>query len=146
MSEIREPCNGTVQPPANNHAVETAYDRWAALYDTFYRTWLEPGRRAGAVAASQLAGPILDVGVGTGLELPMFRPDTRVFGVDLSEPMLRLALRRIRRERLRHVEGLACMDATRLAFPDASFACALMLYVLTVTPEPKELDWAGAGA
>ncbi len=66
----------------------------------------------------------------------MFPRSARIFGVDLSEPMLRQALCRVARERLVQVQGLALMDATRLAFPDASFACSLLMYVLPATPQP----------
>lgn len=119
--------------------IEAAYARWAPVYDFAFATLLRPGRSAAAVAASRADGPILDVGVGTGLELPLFQPHTRVFGVDLSEHMLRRAARRVRRERLAHVTGLARMDATRLAFPDSSFGCAVLPYVLTVAPEPEAM-------
>ena len=84
---------------------------------------------------------MLDVGVGTGLELPMFAPGTRLVGVDLSEPMLRVAQKRIAREGLRDVEGLVVMDAMRMAFPDDYFDCVVAPYVLTVVPDPgKTMD------
>jgi phosphatidylethanolamine/phosphatidyl-N-methylethanolamine N-methyltransferase len=121
----------------DNYDVEAAYARWAPVYDLAFATLLRPGRRAAAAAASQAEGPVLDVGVGTGLELPMFDERARVFGVDLSEPMLRRAAHRVARLELRQVAGLARMDATRLAFPDASFACAVAPYMLTVVPEPE---------
>jgi len=136
MSEAGELCRQKKRPDVDNHDLEAAWARWAPFYDLIYSAWLAPGRRAGAVAASRLEGPILDVGVGTGLELPMFPPDVRVFGVDLSEPMLRRAVDRVRRDGLSQVEGLACMDATRLALPDSSFGGALLMYVLTVVPDP----------
>jgi len=121
----------------DNYDVETAYARWAPIYDLAFATLLSPGRRAVAAAASEADGVILDVGVGTGLELPMFDKKVRVVGVDLSEPMLRRAARRIERQELRQVLGLARMDATRLAFPDACFACVAAPYMLTVVPEPE---------
>ncbi len=136
MDEVGELCRETRQTKVANRDLEAAWAQWAPFYDLTYSAWLAPGRRAGAAAASELEGPILDVGVGTGLELPMFSPDARVFGVDLSEPMLRRAVDRVRRERLSQVEGLGCMDATRLAFPDSSFGAALLMYVLTVVPDP----------
>jgi phosphatidylethanolamine/phosphatidyl-N-methylethanolamine N-methyltransferase len=100
----------------DNGNVEAAYARWAPIYDLTFATLLKPGRRAAAAAASKAHGPILDVGVGTGLELPMFAAKTQVIGVDLSEPMLRRAAQRVRREHLSHVAGLVKMDATRMAF------------------------------
>lgn len=121
----------------DNCDVEAAYARWAPIYDLTFTAVFKPGRRALTAAASKADGPILDVGVGTGLELPMFEPHTQVYGVDLSEPMLRRAAQRVQREGLRHVAGLSKMDATRMAFADDSFACVVAPYVLTVVPEPE---------
>ena len=123
----------------DNQDVEAAYARWAPIYDLAFATLLHPGRRAAAAAASRCAGPILDVGVGTGLELPMFERRTEIVGVDLSEPMLRRAARRVEGENLSQVVGLARMDATRMAFSDAAFGCAVAPYVLTVAPEPEAM-------
>lgn len=117
--------------------VEAAYARWAPVYDLLFAALLRPGRRAVASIASRTDGRILDAGVGTGLELPMFKRGTRVFGVDLSEPMLRRAADRTRRQRLIQVAGLARMDATRLAFADATFTCVVAPYMLTVVPDPE---------
>lgn len=123
----------------DNCDVEAAYARWAPVYDFTFAALLKPGRRAAAAAASLADGPILDVGVGTGLELPMFDRGAQVFGVDLCEPMLRRAKQRVEREGLSHVAGLAKMDGTRMAFADGSFACVVAPYVLTVVPEPELL-------
>ncbi len=120
----------------DNKAVEAAYARWAPVYDLVFTAAMAPGRRA-AVAAAEACGPhILDVGVGTGLELPMFSPSSRVVGVDLSEAMLRRARARVQRERLGQVEGLGVMDATRLAFPDGAFDVAVAPFVMSVVPDP----------
>src|ERR1700733_7506861 len=100
----------------DNSHVERAYARWAPVYDLAFAATMHPGRKLAAAAASRhKGGLVLDVGVGTGLELPMFDSTTRVVGIDLSEPMLRRAARRIGAAALRHVTGLAVMDACRLA-------------------------------
>ena len=137
MSEARDYSRET--EVLDNCDVEAAYARWAPIYDLTFAAVLKPGRRAAAAAASRADGPILDVGVGTGLELPMFEPHTQVFGVDLSEPMLRRAAQRVERHGLRQVAGLSKMDATRMAFADSSFACVVAPYVLTVAPEPEAM-------
>lgn len=121
----------------DNANVEEAYARWAPVYDLAFAAIMRPGRKAAAAAASRENGRVLDVGVGTGLELPMFTPGTRLVGVDLSEPMLKRARERVTKERLGNVEGLIKMDAMNLAFPDASFDCAVAPYVLTVVPDPQ---------
>ena len=119
-----------------NAHVEEAYARWAPVYDLAFAAVMAPGRRAAVAAAQRRGGLILDVGVGTGLELPMFAKNVSVVGVDLSEPMLRRAQARTARENLGQVAGLCVMDATRLAFPDQGFDSVVAPYVLTVVPEP----------
>ena len=120
----------------DNIHVKTSYARWAPVYDLVFEQLLRPGRKAAAAAAERPGGRVLDVGVGTGLELPMFDSRTRLVGVDLSEPMLRRAQRRVHARSLRNVEGLVVMDATRLAFPDGHFDAVVAPYVLTVVPKP----------
>lgn len=119
-----------------NAHVEEAYARWAPVYDLAFAAVMAPGRRA-AVAAAQANGErILDVGVGTGLELPLFDARVNLVGVDLSEPMLRRAQMRVHNEKLIQVAGLCVMDATRLAFPTNHFDAVVAPYVLTVVPDP----------
>ncbi len=119
----------------DNKHVKKSYARWAPVYDLVWGLVLRAGRKA-AAAADRPGGHVLDVGVGTGLELPMFDRRTRLTGIDLSEPMLRRAQRRIRAKALGNVEGLLVMDAAHLAFPDAHFDAVVAPYVLTVVPDP----------
>jgi phosphatidylethanolamine/phosphatidyl-N-methylethanolamine N-methyltransferase len=121
----------------DNAHVKESYARWAPVYDFAFTLALRPGRKAAAAAASRIGGKVLDVGVGTGLELPMFDKKAEVTGVDLSEPMLRRAEERVRAKGLRNIGGLVVMDALRLAFPDAHFDAVVAPYVLTVVPEPQ---------
>ncbi len=120
-----------------NAHVEEAYARWAPVYDLAFTAVMAPGRRAAVAAAQRRGGSILDVGVGTGLELPMFDRQVNLVGVDLSEPMLRRAQTRIARKKLVQVAGLCVMDATRLAFPTAHFDSVVAPFVLTVVPDPS---------
>ena len=80
---------------------------------------------------------MLDVGVGTGLELPMFDQDTRLVGVDLSLPMLRKAHARVAELGLANVDALAVMDAERLGLADQSFDVVVAQYVITAVPDPE---------
>ena len=121
----------------DNKHVKKSYARWAPVYDLVFALVLRPGRKAAAAAADRLGGHVLDVGVGTGLELPMFDRRTRLTGIDLSEPMLRRAQWRVRAKALGNVEGLVVMDAARLAFPEAHFDAVVAPYVLTVVPDPR---------
>ena len=51
--------------------------------------------------------------------------------------MLRKAQERVAELGLSNVEGLAVMDAERLAFPDDSFDVVVAQYVITTVPDPE---------
>ncbi len=127
-----------------NDDVEAAYARWAPIYDLTFALIMRPGRRAAAAACRRPGGRVLDIGVGTGLELPMMDPATLVTGADLSRPMLERARARVLATGLANVDGLLVMDAMNLGFGDATFDAVVAPYVLTVVPDPHaSLDeWA----
>ena len=131
-------------PILSHEDVNDAYSRWAPFYDAVFAWVMRPGRVATAALLNQTGGRVLDVGVGTGLELPMFGPNVKVTGIDLCEPMLDIARKRVDTHKLGNVEALLVMDAMDLKFPDASFDAVIGPYVLTVVPEPERtLDESG---
>ncbi len=117
--------------------VEQTYDRWAPIYDLVFGGVFEKGRKAAISATNKLGGRVLEVGVGTGISLPLYAPHVRVFGTDISEAMLGKAMRRVAEQRLKNVEGLAVMDAENLDFPDDSFDVVMAQYVVTAVPNPE---------
>ena len=117
--------------------VEKVYARWAPVYDIVFGPVLERARRASINVADRVGGRILELGVGTGMSLPVFGRHSRITGIDISEPMLRKAQERVAREELDHVDGLSVMDAARLGFADASFDCAVAQFVITTVPDPE---------
>ena len=119
--------------------VVSAYSRWAPVYDLVFTAVMKAGRQAAVATLGPAPRRVLDVGVGTGLELPMFPATTSITGIDLSEPMLRRAQARVARRGLAGVEGLCVMDATGLAFADHTFDAAIVPYVLTVVPQPEAM-------
>jgi phosphatidylethanolamine/phosphatidyl-N-methylethanolamine N-methyltransferase len=121
----------------NREMVEHAYDRWAPIYDVVFGGVFSKGRRAAISATNKIGGRVLEVGVGTGISLPQYAPNLRIFGTDISEGMLRKAKARVANLRLKNVEGLAVMDAEKLEFPDASFDVVMAQYVVTAVPNPE---------
>lgn len=123
--------------PLDLELVEKAYARWAPVYDVVFGAVFALGRAAAIRAAERVGGRILEVGVGTGISLPDYSRSNRLFGVDICEPMLRKAKARVAAQRLSHVELLAVMDGTRLAFADASFDVVVAQFVITAVPHPE---------
>jgi phosphatidylethanolamine/phosphatidyl-N-methylethanolamine N-methyltransferase len=117
--------------------VANAYGRWAPVYDMIFGPVFRRGRLDAVAAAERIGGRILEVGVGTGLSLPSYSSGTRIVGIDISEPMLDIARRRVAQERLSHVESIAVGDAENLEFPDASFDVVVAQYVVTAVPRPE---------
>ena len=87
-------------------SVREAYRRWAGVYDLVFGGVSAFGRRRAVEAVNRLAGPrVLEVGVGTGLALPLYRRDLQVVGIDLSREMLAKAHERVAEDKLSHVRG-----------------------------------------
>lgn len=117
--------------------IAKAYARWAPVYDLVFGAVFERGRMAATSVANKIGGHILEVGVGTGISLPDYGRANRLVGVDISEPMLRKAQERVAEQSLTHVDGLAVMDAEKLAFPDGAFDVVVAQYVITAVPNPE---------
>ncbi len=120
-------------------AIEASYARWAPIYDRTFGAVTQAGRRRATAAVNAAPGEVLEVGVGTGLSLPLYDPRNRVTGIDFSAEMLEKAQARVTRERLSHVKALLRMDARHLAFADASFDWVVALHILSVVPEPERV-------
>ena len=120
----------------DQQTLNRAYARWAPIYDVVFGAVFDCGRKASIEAAEQVGGRILDVGIGTGISLMDFSRRNRIVGVDISEPMLRRARRRVIEADLDNVECLAVMDAERLGFPDNFFDVVVAQYVITAVPNP----------
>lgn len=121
------------------HAVEKSYARWAPIYDRTFGALTGVGRRRATALLSRLGGSVLEVGVGTGLALPLYGPTVSVTGVDYSAEMLEKARAKVEAEGLDRVTALRRMDARALEFPDASFDHVAAMHVISVVPEPEKV-------
>ena len=104
-------------------SVQSSYARWAPVYDTTFGAVTNVGRRRAVEFINTLTGAVLEVGVGTGLSLPLYSSDLQVTGIDFSDDMLAKALARIERMRLDHVAALRQMDARELDFAEQPPRC-----------------------
>ena len=84
-------------------------------------------------ACSQASGDVLEVAVGTGLNLDKYPTDVRLTGIDLSEQMLDIA--RDRARELGCTVELRQGDAHALPFDDASFDTVVCTFGLCAIPD-----------
>ncbi len=81
-------------------------------------------------------GPkVLELGVGTGKNIPHYPPQVEVVGVDLSERMLERA-RKVAAEHPDKRVTLLQMDAQQLDFPDEAFDEVVSTFVFCSVPDP----------
>ncbi|MCX8067532.1 MAG: class I SAM-dependent methyltransferase [Anaerolineae bacterium] len=90
-------------------------------------------RRMRRQAFPKVEGQVLEVGVGTGVNLPLYPPTATVVALDASAPMLRRALRRPARARVRAVQA----DLHRLPFRDGAFDAVTGSLVFCSVADPQ---------
>lgn len=121
-------------------SVQAAYSRWARVYDwTFGRLVRGARRRAIELMELEPGDRAIEVGVGTGLSLPMMPEGCRLVGVDFSRPMLERALTRLRGNPTSRHAVLVEADGTCLPFADGTFDAALAPFVVSAAPDPVAL-------
>lgn len=130
-------------PPVSKldvEAVRAAYRRQASFYDAAFGRISRAARLRAIGVINALDGTrVLEVGVGTGLALPLYAHTKRVTGIDLSADMLDRARDRVAAEGLTHVAALLEQDAEATTFADASFDIAASMFVASVVPHPRLL-------
>lgn len=120
-------------------SVTDAYDRYARVYDRLFGWVLQHGRRALARALAATPGRrIVEIGVGSGLMLPLYPAEAEVTGVDVSPGMLREAQARVDRLGLSRV-SLHRGDGEHTGLPAHAFDHVVLPYVYSVTPDPAAL-------
>ena len=139
FKRLKDGADGKVQQQMDEHAIKSAYRRWAPVYDHTFGLVAAEGRKHAVQLINKSRGRVLEVGVGTGLSLPAYNRQLEIVGIDLSPEMLEKAHERVAEEGLTNVTGLHEMDAGELKFPDASFDTVVAMYVMTVVPDPEKV-------
>lgn len=116
--------------------IKRIYSGYSNIYDYIFKWFFTP--RHQHVINSLNIRPnehVLDVGVGTGLSLPLYPVHCKVVGIDLSGDMLQKAWKKVRKYGLTNVKLLE-MDASRIAFEDNVFDYVVAAFVISVVPDP----------
>jgi ubiquinone/menaquinone biosynthesis C-methylase UbiE len=117
--------------------IRSFYEKSAGRYDKQMRFWdrvldFDGGRRW---VCAQATGDVLEIGMGTGLNLPYYRDDVRLTGIEFSPTMLELA--RERAKELGRNPDLRLGDAQALEFPDGSFDTVVCTLALCTIPDDR---------
>jgi phosphatidylethanolamine/phosphatidyl-N-methylethanolamine N-methyltransferase len=123
----------------NQDEVKSIYSWYSSIYDTVFGRFFSPRIRIGIDRSSFADGDkIIEVGVGTGISLPLYPTHCKVVGIDLTKQMLDQAARKKERHNLAHVDLLE-MDAEQMTFEDDTFDHAVAAFVITVVPNPERM-------
>ena len=121
---------------AETERVRRYYEQIADRYDEyvgyFEKLLVNDDRRW---VCAQASGDVLEIGVGTGRNLPFYPPDVRLTGLDLTPAMLAVAGRRAT-ELGRDVE-LRVGDAQALDLPDGQFDTVVATLTLCSIPDDR---------
>jgi len=122
-----------------NAFVEHVYDKLAIVYDLTFGPALHPGRLQAIQRMNIQAGErVLEVGVGTGINLALYPREATVTGIDFTASMLEKARERAARKDAAPVRLLQ-MDAADLKFADDSFDIVYAPYLISVVPDPVKV-------
>jgi ubiquinone/menaquinone biosynthesis C-methylase UbiE len=117
-------------------STEKKYNRFSKLYDVLEkpieRFKFSPLRER---ARTFLNGKILEVGIGTGKNMPYYPNNIEVIGIDFSKGMLVKAQNRKDKLSLQNV-SLFEMDIENMSFREESFDTVLSAFVFCTVPRP----------
>jgi phosphatidylethanolamine/phosphatidyl-N-methylethanolamine N-methyltransferase len=120
-----------------NELAQRLYDRIAGVYDLIFGAILQPGREQAVRSMPSRPGlRVLEMGIGTGLTIPLYPRDWRIAGVDLSASMLAKARARAASSGVHLSIALLRADGARLPFADDTFDVVLVPYTISVVPDP----------
>ena len=112
------------------------HSRISHFYDTFeypIERLLFQKLRTKAISYAQKN--TLEVGVGTGKNLPYYDPDIILKAIDFSSGMLKVAHRKQKNVQVKHLQ-LYKMDVQQLAFDSNSFDTVVSTFVFCTVPDP----------
>jgi ubiquinone/menaquinone biosynthesis C-methylase UbiE len=122
--------------PDETERIRRLYEKEAPKFDRTMGRWdrtLFAGTREWA--CSQANGDVLEIAIGTALNLPFYPADVRLTGVELSPPMIEIAQKRA--EELGREVDLRIGDAEALEFADESFDTVVCTYSLCTIPDDR---------
>jgi len=120
---------------SNTEKIKKRYNRVSKIYDLIEQPMeLMALKKWRVEVAKELYGKVLEIGVGTGKNIPYYPENVEVTAIDFSEKMLAKA-RKKAKELNKKVE-LIEMDAQDMSFPDDTFDTVFTTCVFCSVPDP----------
>ena len=114
------------------------YSLYSHFYDSLFGTLLNPGRLAARKLMDIQPGErVLEVGIGTGISLPLYPSNVEVVGIDISQDMIKQAGDKKQRMGYNNVK-LCITDASEMGFKNNYFDKVIASHSITVIPKPFE--------
>ena len=118
------------------------YNKISRVYDLLADQSEEPVRQAGLEMLNARPGEkVLEIGFGTGHYLVALAqavgPAGKVYGIDLSDEMLKLAQENLEKEGLADRVELVCGDAAELPYPSETMDAIFMSFTLELFDTPE---------
>lgn len=146
-SSSKRPQTSVLRVFQSKDQTRSFYNKISGVYDLLSDRSEAPMRKSGLELLKASTGErVLEIGFGTGHSLVAVAkavgPKGKVFGLDLSDKMLKLAKTNLAKARLLERTRLRCGDAAQLPYADGSMDGVFMSFTLELfdTPEiPKVL-------
>lgn len=112
------------------------YDHYLLPYLIDMACGIKPVQRQRAKIVPRATGRVLEIGIGTGRNLPFYDKTKldELYGLDPAEQMHRLARKRMRKSGIN--VHLLTLSAEEIPEPDASFDALVMTFTLCSISEP----------
>lgn len=116
--------------------IKKRYDRIAGLYDILDKPMEAGFSRWREIMLKEAKGETLEVGIGTGKNIPYYPEDIKLTGIDFSPEMLSKAKKKKHKSNIdiRLLE----MDAENMDFRDNSFDTVVTSCVFCSVPDPVQ--------
>lgn len=121
----------------NTEKIRKKYDRVSKVYDILEQPMEVMSLKKSRVEVTKdLKGKVLEVGVGTGKNIPYYPNDISIIAIDFSDKMLAKA--REKAKKLNKKVELIQMDVQNMNFADNTFDMVFTTCVFCSVPDPIE--------
>jgi phosphatidylethanolamine/phosphatidyl-N-methylethanolamine N-methyltransferase len=134
-----KPREGEGNRTMKKESILRTYTAYAPIYDLVFGRVFHNGRKLTIERMNLQGGEhVLEIGIGSGISLPLYPEEVVLDGIDICPNMLEKARKRVNGSTTRRVT-LQVMDAEALQYPDNTFDKVAVMHVYSVVPHPERM-------